>query len=51
MDPTIYEWDQPDDEAADACWVCGSTETVEIHDPRPGHDQSILVCANCGNDE
>lgn len=29
------------------CPVCGSTETVEIHDER----QSVLVCAECGSDE
>lgn len=42
MDPTIYEWEQPD-----ACPQCGSTETIEIHD----EFQTITVCAECGSDE
>lgn len=36
-------WREPDR----PCPVCGSTETVEIHDEL----QSILICANCGSDE
>ncbi len=28
------------------CPICGSTETVELHDER----QSITICAECGAD-
>jgi hypothetical protein len=40
-------------ETVDPCWVCGSTEAVEISmvDELTGHEQSVLVCADCGDDQ